>query len=192
MRCVLPCVDEWDLVATLVMYVINYHPRQVLGGRSAIEVVTGRAPDSTVKETTWSGVDMKSAVTCVVETAKIDNYCEQLALSLDELHTKARDVVTVEKRRKTLCQANHGTGLRFNVGDLVMIPSFGNGVNKTTFRPFKPMVGWQGPYLVTRIINGSPFEFMVRLLDEAKEHPILEENATYCRGRPTFDKGRGV
>ena len=40
--------DEWDLVAPLLGYIINHRYRDVLGGRSAIEVVTGQAPDSAV------------------------------------------------------------------------------------------------------------------------------------------------
>ena len=35
-------VDEWDLVLSLVEFVVNNRPRDVLGGRSVIEVVTGR------------------------------------------------------------------------------------------------------------------------------------------------------
>ena len=50
--------------------------------------------------------------------------------------------------------------------------AYGNAANKSAFRPFKPMVGWQGPYQITRSINGSPEEFMVRLLGETKEHPV--------------------
>ena len=41
--------DEWELVLTLVAYTINHRPREVLGNRSAIEVLTGRRPDSAVR-----------------------------------------------------------------------------------------------------------------------------------------------
>jgi hypothetical protein len=53
-----------------------------------------------------------------------------------------------------------------------LVPAYGNAANKSAFRPFKPMVGWQGPYQITRSINGSPEEFMVRLIGETKEHPV--------------------
>ena len=62
--------------------------------------------------------------------------------------------------------------MRFNPGDYVLVPAFGNGANKAAFRPFKPMVGWQGPYEVTRAIAGSPTEFMVRLVGETREYPV--------------------
>ena len=62
--------------------------------------------------------------------------------------------------------------MRFNPGDYVLVPSFGNGAIKSAFLPFKPMVGWQGPCEVTRAIADSPTEFMVRLVGETREHPV--------------------
>ena len=54
----------------------------------------------------------------------------------------------------------------------MLVSTYGNAVNKSAFRPFKPMVGWKGPYEVTRAIAGSPSEFMVRLVGENREHPV--------------------
>ena len=51
--------DEWDLVLSLIAYCITHRPRPVLGGRSSIELMTVRQPDSAVKLTTWKGVLMK-------------------------------------------------------------------------------------------------------------------------------------
>ena len=58
--------------------------------------------------------------------------------------------------------------MRFNPDDYVLVTAFGNGANKAAFRSFKSMVGWQGPYEVTRAIAGSPAEFMVRLINITK------------------------
>ena len=115
---------------------------------------------------------MKDATTHPVDTELVDGYCDRLAASLDRLHTEARDRAEAAARRKALRQAKQGPGMRFNVGDYVLVPAYGNAANKSAFRPFKPMVGWQGPYEITRSINGSPEEFMVRLLGETKEHPV--------------------
>ena len=41
-------VDEWDLVLPMIEVVTNHRYRVVLGGRSAIEVMTGRKPASPV------------------------------------------------------------------------------------------------------------------------------------------------
>ena len=92
--------------------------------------------------------------------------------SLEVLHAEARDRADAQRRRHALRQAKKGPGMRFNVGDFVLVPAYGNAANKSAFRPFKPMVGWQGPYEVTRAIAGSPAEFMVRLVGETKEHPV--------------------
>ena len=54
-------VEEWDLLLPLVEFVLNQRDRDTLGGRSAIEVMTGNKPSSPVKLTVWSGVKMKTA-----------------------------------------------------------------------------------------------------------------------------------
>ena len=41
--------DEWDLVLSLIAYCITHRPRPVFGGRSSIELMTGRQPDSAVR-----------------------------------------------------------------------------------------------------------------------------------------------
>ena len=52
-------VDEWDLTLPLMEFIVNHRPRTVLGGRSAIEVVTGRKPSTPVKLVLWKGIKMK-------------------------------------------------------------------------------------------------------------------------------------
>ena len=102
----------------------------------------------------------------------VEKYCEDLLDSLEVLHADARNRADAQRRQHALRQAKKGPGMRFNPGDYVLVPAYGNGANKGAFRPFKPMVGWQGPYEVTRAIAGSPAEFMVRLVGETREHPV--------------------
>ena len=45
-------------------------------------------------------------------------------------------------------------------------------VDEDSYRPFKPMVGCQGSYEVTRAIADSPTEFMVHLFGETREYPV--------------------
>ena len=45
-------VDEWDVVIPAVNYIINHRMREVLGDRSVIEVMTGRASDTTALKLT--------------------------------------------------------------------------------------------------------------------------------------------
>jgi hypothetical protein len=164
--------DEWDLVAPLLAYIINHRFRAVLGGKSAIEVVTGLAPDSAVKLAVYSGKNMKEAVRYIAESERVSEYCDGLVESLDRMHQEVKDRTEAVRRRKELRQARHGPGQHFNVGDLVLVPSFGNSANKSAFRPFKPMTGWQGPYEVTECIGGNPTEYMVRLLGDTKQYPV--------------------
>ena len=164
--------DEWDLVSTLVAYVINHRPRPVLGNHSAVEMMTGKKPDSAVTLAAYSGVKMKDMVTGHVQVQQVEAFCEDLFDSLEVLHADARNRADAQRRQHALRQAKKGPGMRFNVGDLVLVPSYGNAANKSAYRPFKPMVGWQGPYEVTRAIAGSPAEFMVRLVGETREHPV--------------------
>ena len=162
--------DEWDLPLSLVAYIINHRPRVVLGGRSAIEVMTGRKPDSAVKLAAWSGIRMKDAIEGTVEVAAIEKYCEALAESLERLHEEVRDKAEANRRRTALKEAKKGPGMRFNEGDFVVIPSQGNSPHPRKL--FKVITGWQGPYEVVRAVNGSPSEFMLRLLGDTKEVPV--------------------
>ena len=102
----------------------------------------------------------------------VDKYCNSLAASLERLHTEVRDRAEAAARRKALRQAKQGPGLRFNVGDYVLVPAYGNAANKSAFRPFKPMTGWQGPYEVKLCIGDNPTEYIVCLLVDTKEHPV--------------------
>ena len=76
-----------------------------------------------------------------IQVQKVEEFCADLMDSLEVLHAEARNRADAQRRQHALRQAKKGPGMRFNVGDLVLVPAYGNGANKSAFRPFKPMVG---------------------------------------------------
>ena len=63
-----------------------------------------------------------------------------------------------------------------------MIPSHGNTANVQ--KHSKAMMGWQGPYEVSDSVNGSPAEFVIRLLgDTHKKTRTLEKNTPDLRAQ---------
>ena len=64
-------VDEWDLVMPLAEYAINHRRRDILGDRSAVEIVTGRQPRTAADLTLYSGTKLKDAeeLTCLLYTS---------------------------------------------------------------------------------------------------------------------------
>ena len=79
--------DEWDLVPTLLAYVINHRPRPVLGNHSAVELMTGKKPDSAITLAAYSGVRMKDVVTGHIQVQKVEEFCEDLVDSLGVLQS---------------------------------------------------------------------------------------------------------
>lgn len=153
--------DEWDLCLALIEYSIMHRKRTVLGGRSAIEVMTGRQPDNAVRMALWTGVRLKDARRGDIDMAMVDKYCERLEKSLANLHEQVRDEGERRRRRQAMMTAR-APAMRFNVGDLVVIPAEDNMANP--FRHSKLMCRWQGPYEVVRPV--SEVEYIVQLLGE--------------------------
>ena len=154
-------VDEWDLVLPVVELVINARKRDVLGGRSAVEIMTNNQPASTINLAIWSGVKMKTARKMVAKTSLVERHCAKLQRSLQRLHEAVADLTEAKRRRKALRAADK-PGLRFNVGDYIMVPAEDTQANPV--RPSKLNVHWQGPYEVVRA--NSATEYDVRLIGD--------------------------
>ena len=60
------------------------------------------------------------------------------------LNTEVHNRADTQRRQHALHQTKKGPDMCFNVGDFVLVPSYGNAANKSVFHPFKPMVDWQG------------------------------------------------
>ena len=70
------------------------------------------------------------------------------------------------RRKRALREANKGPGIRFNVGDYVMVSATKNQANRQ--RHSKIMVRWQGPYEIIRAVE-PPTIFGVRLVGTTVE-----------------------
>ena len=84
----------------------------------------------------WSGTRLKDAKRGDVDMKLVDKYCARLEESLANMHEQVRDVETARRRTKALRESK-ASPMRFNVGDLVMIPSEDNMANP--LRHSKPM-----------------------------------------------------
>ena len=160
-------IDEWDLVLPLVEFTLNAKWRDVLAGRSALEVMNGQKTANPVNLAVWAGVRMKNARKFSTTTTRVEQHCACLEISLARLHEAARDVQEArDRRRATRNQRTHSQ--EFAVGDYVMVKAEDTQANP--IRGHKAMVHWQGPYEVTAAISATKYQ--VRLLGEDKQSTV--------------------
>ena len=163
-------IDEWDLVLPLAEYAINHRRRDILGGRSAVEIMTGRLPRTPVDLICWSGPDMKEAVEMRLPAERADAYMDRLAASLDLMHEQVRSKADHDRRMHARREARKGHAMRFETGDYVMVCAEDNQANIK--RHAKNMVFWQGPYEVLGLVDGNPTQVRVRLVGQEAEAGI--------------------
>ena len=97
---------EWPKVVPLLQYALNHRPRKALGGRSPIEVMTGRAPDMAIDLVLWTGVNLKDGVAIEAGVEQVDKYCDKLEASLTLMHTAIHDAELLKQRKKAAAEAN--------------------------------------------------------------------------------------
>ena len=151
---------DWMKVRPLINLVLNYREREVLGGRTPIEVMTGQKPRTPLNIVMYNGVTLKDADGCEVEWKRVDKYMDKLTKALDVLHQKIDDRAEKMRRRKAAKTANNKRGLQFQLGDLVMVAAWGNSAHIKKGSKLCPT--WQGPYQVSGTI--SPTTYQVQLL----------------------------
>ena len=89
-------------------------------------------------------------------------FCQpQIATLYTHKHHLTRDAEEANRRRRALREAGKGPGMRFNVGDYVMVSATKNQANRK--RHNKNMVRWQGPHEVLSTTE-APAIFEVRLV----------------------------
>ena len=157
-------VDEWDLVLPLAEYAINHRCRQILGDRSAVEVMTGRQPRTPVDLAVWSGPNLKEATEMRLPAARADAYMDKLTQSLALMHERVRDKDQHDRRVRAMREARRGHAMHFRRGDYVMVAAEGNQANVQ--RHNKIMVKFQGPYECMGLVNGEPDKVLVRLVGQ--------------------------
>ena len=183
LRCVLSELEmmmtKWPEVMPLVQYAVNHRPRESLGGRTPIEVMTGRAPDSALDLVLWTGVNLKDAEVIEAGIEDIDNHCDRLQASLDSMHTEIKDRELKRQRDKAAKETNSRLAYRFEIGDLVMITVADTSVNPVCND--KPRLRWQGPCEVVDIPEGEPSNLYVRLLGDPETVPPKPVHWTRAR-----------
>ena len=110
-------------------FVIMHRLRDVLGGRSAIEVLTGHKPDQAPSLVLWSGERLKTAKRGQTATTVVEAYCAALEESLAAVHEAVKTKSMADRRKQALKAAKCKTNLRFNVGDFVLVPSQKNAAH---------------------------------------------------------------
>ena len=159
-------IDGWDLVQPLAEYAINHHRRDILAGRSAVEIMIGRKPRTAVDLVCWSGPNMRDANEMRLPTQRAETYVTRLAKSLDQMHEQVRSKDEHDRRVQALSESGRGHSMRFSRGDYVMVAAADNQAN--VLRHAKPMVKWQGPYEVMGLKDGAPDKVIVRLVGQDK------------------------
>lgn len=157
-------VDEWDLVLPLAEYAINHRRRDILGGRSSVEIMTGRTPRTPTDLALWSGTKLKEAKKLQLPAERAAKYVEKLAASLERMHEAVRTEGERRQRQQALRESGKEGNLRFQVGDFVMVAAKGNQANVQ--RHNKVQVKWQGPYEVIGHVDNSPAKLVVRLVGQ--------------------------
>ena len=149
-------------------------PRQVLGNHSAVELMTIKKPDFTVKPTAYSDVKMKDVITTHVELHQIKQFCADLMDSLEVPHADARDRSDAQRRQHVLRQAKKGSGMRFNTVDFVLMSAYpyGNGVQQSGVPPFQVHGGLAGPLRGDPRHRRQPRRVYGETDDEIREHPV--------------------
>ena len=157
-------LDEWDLMTPMLEFVINHRIREVLGHRSALEVLTGRKPASTTTLAVWAGVKMNDMRKFVTSVEVVERHCARLDLTLSRLHEAVRSADEARLRRRAIKAAGRHPGQSFNVGDYVMLTAEKNQANPV--RNHKVGMFWQGPYEVVGAVGPTKYE--VKLLGDDK------------------------
>ena len=158
---------EWMRVRPLINFVMNHKEREVLGGRTPIEVMTDVAPRTPLHIVMWNGVTLKDADGCDVEYKRVEKYMDKLAAALDKLHQNVKKKTDVARLRKAAKAANARRGLQLEIGDLTMVAAWGNSAHIK--RGSKLCPTWQGPYQVVGTV--SPTSYQVVLLGREDKPP---------------------
>ena len=99
-------IEEWDEVIPFIQYVINHRPRERLGGRCPIEVVTGRKPKMALDLALWVGVKLEDAAVIDVAVDRVNKYCDRLQQAIDNMHEELLDQELQRHREKMSKEAN--------------------------------------------------------------------------------------
>ena len=154
-------LEKWEHVVELINLGLNYMHRAVLGGRSPLEVMTGRKVKSPVELVLWCGTKLKDATKITAPLDMVQKHCDKVAQALDIMHTELKDSSLVRQRKQAAKEAEtkFKGAYGFQVGDLVMVAAANNSANVQ--KRSKIMCKWQGPYQVTSKASVSEFDVVL-------------------------------
>ena len=165
-------LEKWEDLLELVNYGLTHMCRGVLGGRTPLEVMTGRKSKSAVDMVLWCGKKLKDSTSITTQLALVQEYCQEVADALDAMHSDIRDETMQRLRRQAAREAREKfKGAHdFSVGDLVMVAAKSNSANVT--RKSKIMVTWQGPYQIVGQASQSQFDVLLLGSPTGTEKPV--------------------
>ena len=136
-------LEKWEDVLPLINFGLTHMNRAVLGGRTPLEVMTGRKPKSAVDIVLWCGKYLKDATNITALLDMVKKHCKKLAEALlDVMHSEITDATMVRLRKRCAKEANkkRSGAHAFAIGDLVMVAGTGNSAN--VVRRAKIMMKW--------------------------------------------------
>ena len=110
---------------SLLQFVVIRRPRDTLGERCPIEVMTDRFLDMTLDLIIDSGVD------------RVNKYYDGLQVSRDVINVEISDVELKKQCVKVVKEPNNRLVHRFEVGDLVMVTVTDTSVNPVNLHKSK-------------------------------------------------------
>ena len=156
----------------LINYGLSHMHRAVLGGRTPLEVMTGRKPKSAVDIVLWCGKYLKDATNIKASLELVQRHCAELAKALDVMHAEITDATMVRLRKQCAKEAanKHKGAHAFAVGDLVMVAGKDNSAN--VIRKSKIMMKWQGPYQIVGQTSSTQFDVLLLGSPAGTEKPV--------------------
>ena len=126
-------LEEWEDVIPLINFGLSHINRPVLGGRTPLEVMTGRKPRSAVDIVLWCGKYLKDATNITANLDMVKKHCEDLEKAVDAIHTEITDKTMLRLRKQCAreAQKKRKGDHAFNVGDIVMVAGSNNSANVT-------------------------------------------------------------
>ena len=165
-------LEKWEDVIPLINFGLSHINRPVLGGRTPLEVMTGRKPRSAVDLVLWSGKYLKDATSITAELDMVKKHCADLAKALDVVHSDVTDKTMIRLRKQCLREARDKRkgAHAFTIGDLVMVAGKDNSANAV--RKAKIMMRWQGPYQIVAQTSNSQFDVLLLGSPPGTEKPV--------------------
>ena len=98
-------LEKWEDVLPMINYGLSHINRPVLGGRTPLEVMTGRKPRSAVELVLWCGKYLKDATSITADLDMVKRHCDGLAKALDAMHTDIKYKTMLRLRKQCAREA---------------------------------------------------------------------------------------